>query len=111
MSLYIPNFYSQENKVFDDFSLALHHDNNPDNLTIVIIIDALSDDFFRNNNEKTPNLNKLITNGAFYFKNTTCIPSCTGIGHTYILTGASPDNHDIVGLNFINKKNSNILMD
>jgi Uncharacterized proteins of the AP superfamily len=104
MSLYIPNFYSQDNKIFNDFSLAEHHENNPDNITIVIIIDALSDDFFRSNNEKTPNLNKLISNGAFYFKNTTCIPSCTGIGHTHILTGVGPDEHNIAGLNFLNRE-------
>ena len=104
MSLYIPSFYSQDNKIFNEFSLAKHHDNNPDNITVIIIIDSLSDDFFRNNNEKTPNLNTLISNGAFYFKNTTCIPSCTGIRHTNILTGVGSDKHDIAGLNFLSRE-------
>lgn len=103
MSLYIPNGYSKDNKIFSHFSIAEHHDMNPDHLTIIIIIDALSDYFFREHIAKAPNLSRFIENGAYYFKNTTCIPSCTGIGHTHILTGAGADEHHVCGLNYLDQ--------
>lgn len=104
MSLYVPSVYSQDNKILGNFSLEEHHDSNPDNLTIVIIIDGLSDNFFREHLEKAPNLSKALLNGAYYLKNTTCLPSCTGIGHAYILTGTCPNQHSICGLNYIDKQ-------
>lgn len=105
MSLYIPPGYSQNNKFFQDFSLAEHHEKDPDNITIIIIIDGLSDKFFREQIAKAPNLYHLLTTGAYYLKNTTCLPSCTGIGHAHILTGVNADKHHICGLNFLNKQN------
>lgn len=105
MSIYIPNAYNQENKILNSFSLSEHHDKSPDNITIFIIIDGLSDDFFRRNIYEAPNLNNIIHNGGYYAKNTTCIPSCTGIAHTYLMTGVCADKHSISGINFFNLEN------
>lgn len=105
MSIYIPNAYSQENKILNSFSLSEHHDKSPDNITIFIIIDGLSDDFFRKNIFAASNLKCMINNGGYYAKNTTCIPSCTGIAHTYLMTGVSADKHSISGINFFNPEN------
>ena len=107
MDKYIPSksqFYSQDNRIFNSFYIEEHLNKDSDTTVIVIIVDALSDDFFRKYYHLTPNLKSVLENGAYYLKNTTCLPSCTGISHTNILTGVGADQHNIAGMNFINSE-------
>ena len=104
MSVYIPNVYSPQNVILNDFSLYDHHDKDSNNITIMIVIDALSDQFFRENINRAPNIRTIINQGGYYLKNTTCIPSCTGIGHTFLFSGVGPNKHQVSGLNFFDKE-------